>query len=249
MSFYGDFAPHYEAIFPWRPAVHDFLAAHLPPPPARLLDLGCGPGHHCGRMAAAGHAVLGLDSDPKMIAAAEGRYPEARFRCLDVARTGDLAGEGPFDAAWCLGNVLPHVPAGELPGMLAGLAGLLRPGAAFIVQTVNWDALLDDGAATRDFPDRELPDGHVFSRRYEGIAGEGRALRFLTRLSRGGRTLFAGEARLHPLRAAGLQARAAEAGLDLEAVLGDFDGRPFDPGSSPAAIHVFRRDPTGHRPR
>lgn len=241
VSFYSDFADDYETIFPWRRSVHDALIGLLPSAPARVLDLGCGTGHYCGRMAAAGHDALGLDSDPAMIAAAARAYPDARFRTLDIARLETLAAEPPFAAAWCLGNVLPHVDPAGLPAMFAGLAAVLRPGAAWIVQTVNWDAVLDAGRDPFVFPDRELPGGLVFARRYEGLATAGAPLRFITRLSRGDMTVFAGETRLFPLRATLLRELAAAAGFRFEAAWGDYDRRPFAPGSSAAAIHVFRR--------
>src|SRR5947209_908993 len=47
------------------------LLALLPPPPARLLDLGCGTGWTSVFFARAGYDVVGVDIAPDMIAHAE----------------------------------------------------------------------------------------------------------------------------------------------------------------------------------
>lgn len=36
-------------------------------PPARILDLGCGPGHHAARIAEAGFEVLAVDGSAEMV--------------------------------------------------------------------------------------------------------------------------------------------------------------------------------------
>jgi SAM-dependent methyltransferase len=41
----------------------EFIAGWLPPPPARVLEVGCGEGALTGRLAERGYEVLGLDPD------------------------------------------------------------------------------------------------------------------------------------------------------------------------------------------
>lgn len=59
-----------------------------PPPHARLLDLGCGPGlllDHIERRGLANElAYSGIDLSPKMIAAAQARHPRADFSIRDL---------------------------------------------------------------------------------------------------------------------------------------------------------------------
>lgn len=61
-----------------------------PPPRARLLDLGCGPGllldHIERRGLNSAVAYSGIDLSPKMIAAAEARYPYADFSLRDLLK-------------------------------------------------------------------------------------------------------------------------------------------------------------------
>jgi SAM-dependent methyltransferase len=146
MSFYSDFAEHYEAVFPFREPVLRFLVSHLavPSPPTggrrRILDIGCGTGHYCGRLAAAGHKAIGIDLDPAMIAAASRSYPVAAFHCLDMLDLDRLP--PPFDLVYCIGNVLPHLPRERLPELIGKVAAALAPGGVWIFQTVNWDHVL-----------------------------------------------------------------------------------------------------------
>jgi SAM-dependent methyltransferase len=235
MSFYSDFAEHYEVVFPFRDEVLAFVSAHLQGERRRILDLGCGPGHYAGRLAAQGNEVVGLDSDPQMIATARAGYPAAAFLCRDMT---DLEGLAPaFDLAFCLGNVAAHLPRERVPHFLAQLAGILRPGGTWLLQTVNWDRIL--AHTQHRFPDRELDGGLVFQREYRDIGP--RRLRFLTRLLRSGRTVFAGEVELFPVRAEEYLRWHVAAGFACEGHDADYDRRPFDAQTAPASIYVFRR--------
>ncbi len=110
--------------------VRDLLAAVRGRVAATAVDLGCGPGNSTElllqRFPAA--EVTGLDSSPDMIAAAQARLPQLRFRVADIA-TWDEA--GPFDAI--LANaVLQWLP--DHAGLLPRLAAKLAPGGSLAVQ-------------------------------------------------------------------------------------------------------------------
>ncbi len=237
MSFYSDFATHYEAVFPFREPVFAFLAARLAPGPRRVLDLGCGPGHYCGRFAVAGHAATGLDLDPAMIAAASRAYPAARFHELDLLDLDRVA--DPCDLAYSIGNVLAHVPPARLPELLAKLHAALLPGGIWVQQTVNWDHVLGLGRPEFRFPERRLPTGAVFSRAYLDITP--RRLRFATRLASPGGVAFAGEVALFPVRADEVRRLHAAAGFVEEGHWGDFAGAPFRPDATGGSVFAFRR--------
>lgn len=237
MSFYSDFAAHYEAVFPFREPVFAFLAGRLAPGPRRVLDLGCGTGHYCGRFAAAGHAAVGIDLDPAMVAAAARAYPAARFHELDLLDLDRVAGR--CDLAYSIGNVLAHLPQERLPELLAKVRDVLSPGGVWVQQTVNWDHVLGLGRPEFRFPERALPDGVRFSRDYLDITP--RRLRFATRLAAADRLVFAGEVELYPVRADEVRRLHEAAGLVEEGHWADFAGAPFRPDAEGGSVFAFRR--------
>lgn len=237
MSFYSDFAMHYEAVFPFREPVFAFLAARLAPGARRVLDLGCGTGHYCGRFAAAGHAAVGLDLDPAMIATAAHTYPAARFHALDLLDLDRVAGR--CDLVYSIGNVLAHLPPARLPELLAKIHAALSPGGIWVQQTVNWDHILGLGRPEFRFPERSLSDGAVFSRAYLDLTPQ--RLRFATRLAFPDRIVFEGEVDLFPVRVDEVRRLHAAAGFVEEGHWGDFAGAPFRADAEGGSVFAFRR--------
>lgn len=234
MGFYSALATYYEQIFPLREVTWRFLRRHLPATGA-LLDVGCGTGHSCGRLAEQGHAVVGIDPDGEMIAAGRERYPAVRFAELSMQEVAAV--EGAFAGAYCIGNVAAHLGADDWPGFLADLRGRLSPGAPWIVQTVNFDPILQ--LPRFRFPDIVLAGGAaVFERRYEDITAD--RLRFVTRLREGDRILAAGEVKLFPATAAEYVQRHAAGGFEPVHHAADFNGKPFDATHHSGSVFVFR---------
>ena len=59
------------------------------------------------------------------------------------------------DGAFCIGNVLPHLPTEGLAGFLQAIRALLRPGGVWLFQTVNFDPILRGEEYV--FPEINLP--------------------------------------------------------------------------------------------
>ena len=81
---------------------------------ARILDAGCGPGRVGAYLHAVGHDVVGVDADPKLIAAAEVDHPGPRWLVADLSEL-DLTAQGepdPFDAIVLAGNVMVFLAPG-----------------------------------------------------------------------------------------------------------------------------------------
>jgi hypothetical protein len=116
-----------------------FVLQHLPPPPARVVEVGCGDlGGVIPALVAARYDALGVD--PR--APAGERYRQADFRGLD----------GEFDAA-VAGRVIHHLhPLDESLDKLASLAPLL------IVDEFAWDLIDAELQAWYEAAHRELPD-------------------------------------------------------------------------------------------
>ena len=108
------------------------------PPPARILEVGCGGGALALSLAANGYDVVAVD--PK---APEG----AIFRRTTIE---ELADEGPFDAALASLS-LHHIH--DLGVALDKVCSLLRAAAPFLVREFAWD-LVDEPTARWDYARR-----------------------------------------------------------------------------------------------
>jgi SAM-dependent methyltransferase len=107
----------------------DFAGEHLPPPPARVLDVGCGQGELTTELAVAGYDVLGIDP----LAPQGDLFRRVRLEDLED-------GEGAFDAVVALRSL--H-SIRDLAHGLDRIAALLRPGAALVIDEIGWD-LMDE---------------------------------------------------------------------------------------------------------
>ena len=121
---------------------------------ARILDAGCGPGRLGGYLHNVGHTVVGVDVDPKLIAAAEQDHPGPTWRVSDLSEL-DLPARGiteSFDAILCAGNVMVFLAPGTEVEVLRRLADHLADDGVIVVGFhTNRDlALADfDDAVTR----------------------------------------------------------------------------------------------------
>ncbi len=237
MSLYAGFAEYYEQIFPFREEVYSFLNGCLPERRSlRVLDLGCGPGHYCGRFAADGVETIGLDLDREMIAQARSRYPTAEFHCLNMERAGSL-GSG-IHGIYCIGNVAAHLPAHRFEALLPRLHRMIEPGGTWVMQVVNWDRILDQGEMR--FPAKRFEgEGNEFRRHYREISGE--QVLFQVELVLGGEVCWNEETTLYPVRSELLEHLHREAGFRRPELFADFRGRRFGPDQDGGMILVARR--------
>lgn len=84
--------------------------------PARLLDIGCGPGWEIATFREHGHDVLGIDLTHEFLPMARQRAPQASFAQMDMRTLGVAAGV--FDGVWACASLL-HVPRKEAGPTLA----------------------------------------------------------------------------------------------------------------------------------
>jgi len=122
--------------------VHRQLLAHLPDPPATVLDVGGGAAHQSLPLARLGYHVTVLDPSAAMLAKAEQRLgaepPEVRTRVRLVEASGEDAptatGGEPFGAVLCHG-VLMYLEQPE--PMVRALCDCAAPGGVVSVMALN----------------------------------------------------------------------------------------------------------------
>src|SRR5215212_5286075 len=119
----------------------NFVLRYLPPPPARVLEIGCGPvGDLAYAIAAARYEIVAVDP-----MAPEGPL----FRRIPFE---DFTEPGSFDAV--VASLSMHHIA-DLTRSTAAIVGLLVPGGRFILEEWDRDCLLDDVTARWYFHQRQ----------------------------------------------------------------------------------------------
>lgn len=152
-----------------RVRTEQIVSRYLDPPPARILDVGGGPGTYALWLLRQGYQVDLVDPVPEHIEAATGRFAEYHPR--GVALLGDArrleATDMSYDCVLLLGP-LYHLPdRSDRIRALAEAQRVLRPGAVAFVAAISRFASLLDGFSRNlirdpDFVsilDRDLTDG------------------------------------------------------------------------------------------
>lgn len=123
-----------------------------PSRPARILDVGCGPGVDTAAFAEAGLDVVGLDITAPFLRTARREAPAASFLRGDMRRLPFTAGS--IDGLWSSASFL-HLPRSAAPDTLAAFARVLADDGALLLSVMAREPR-GVGAA-------ELPDGRRFT--------------------------------------------------------------------------------------
>jgi SAM-dependent methyltransferase len=108
-----------------------FVEAHLPPAPAKVLEVGCGHGDLARALSESGYEVIAIDPD-----APGGEL----FQAVSLE---EFTPSDPFDAV-VASRALHHIP--DLVESVAKISRLLRPGGCFILDEHACDRLDEETA-------------------------------------------------------------------------------------------------------
>jgi len=213
-------------------------------PTNRVIDLGCGTGHHARLLARRGAEVVAIDAAEDVILRAQEPSPSdeatanIQYILTDMGAV-ERSVHGHFGAAFCLGNTLPQLLSPEsVSRMLIGLKRRLKPGAPLLLQGLNYDRIFATGE--RSLPTLFVPqtEGELVVVRLVQPRPDGIVVHTTTALHH--------QPREHPVMAlVGSQAnqwrgwRLPEletmlevARLPIREIWGDMAGTPFDPETS-----------------
>jgi len=152
-----------------RAAWRDLLLEHLPEPPAKVADVGCGTGTLSLLLAEEGYAVDGVDFSPEMV-----RRAQTEAGQLATFTVGDAAAPPLADAAYDV--VLSRHVLWAMPSPAAALdrwLALLRPGGRLLLVEGNWstgaglsaeETVALVGATGREAVLRRLPEAVFWGR-------------------------------------------------------------------------------------
>lgn len=209
----------------------------------QVVDAACGTGQHVLALAARGYQAAGADLSREMIARAQENAAAAGLpAALAVAGLGELARAlpGPYDAAICLGNSLPHLltPA-AVQGALADLRAILRPGGVLVIQNRNYDRVWRERERFMPLEVRREGDREWLFLRFMDFHAATLTFNMVT-LQRSGAewTYRVGATELRPIFQAELAAWLPAAGFDRVLFYGSYDGAPFDPQAGGDLIAV-----------
>jgi SAM-dependent methyltransferase len=219
----------------------ELLEHRLPPPPARVLDVGGGPGFYARRLTAGGYEVHLIDPVPRHVEAAsrsEGGFPAPASAALGDARALDHP-DGSFDAVLLLGPLYHLV---ERTDRVAALTEARRVSRAAGVVAA---AAISRFASALDGLDRGLIDDPAFVEIMRRDLADGR------HLNPTGDPRYFTTAFLHrPDELREEMSEAGLAGVEVFAVEGiswaadDPAGRLADPDRRAAVLDIVRRTET-----
>ncbi len=118
----------------WFPArnlqIADFLRRDGAPPPARVLEVGCGTGTVLSSLQRAGYETVGVEMHAELASRAAAGNPGSSIYSLDVRNPPDeFLREAPFDVVGAF-DVIEHLAEPE--AALRACASLLRPGGLLV---------------------------------------------------------------------------------------------------------------------
>jgi SAM-dependent methyltransferase len=142
-----------------------FVRAHCPPP-ARVLDVGCGTGALAARLAGQGYDTAGVDPSARMLDVLRARAPQVSAQ---VASGTDLPfADDTFDLVYCVAVIHHIADPAAVRATLGEMVRVARPGGRVLVWDHNprnpyWRHLMarvpQDTGDERLIPEAELLAG------------------------------------------------------------------------------------------
>lgn len=224
----------YEFFNPW--ADDNAFYLNLPTRPSRILDAGCGTGMLARAYAHAGHEVVGIDPAPGMIDHAQRQVGSDRVQ-WQVSPLQDYEANTPFDWIVMTGHAFQCLLTEEdILKAFQKVKSLLTPTGAFVFESRNpasapWERWIPELTLSQGI----LPDGTRYRCFHQVTEVIMPRIRFVTEYKIRKQT-YRSHSTLAFYNSALLRHWAAQAGLKVQHLWGDWDKRRFHPEDSPEMI-------------
>lgn len=112
---------------------------------SRILDVGCGTGHHVASLASKGYDILGIDISPSMIKKVKKEYPQYKFEVADATNRDNFE-PSTFTHIMCMYFTVYYIK--NRTQFFTNCFNWLMPGGYFIIHLVdrdNFDPILPPG--------------------------------------------------------------------------------------------------------
>ena len=211
--------------------------------PSRIMDVGCGTGLLTVAFAEAGHQVVGVDPAEGMLSVARNR-PRGDLVRWEQSTLQDFRSDEPFDLMIMTGHAFQCLLTDEdiLEGFTAA-KNLLADNGRFVFETRNWAYRAWEGWNPEDsLTEGQLPDGRPFQSYHRVLAVWDEFVRFesFVVIEGDGEPLRSESVlRFAPLET--LETLAAEVGLRVTAVYGNWDQSPYVAESSKEIILCLQK--------
>jgi SAM-dependent methyltransferase len=204
----------------------------------RVLDVGCGTGHHSRMFADIGTVAVGLDPSEPMITRARSltagdnpRFVHGGFAEIPILQEK-------FDFIAVLGNTLAHVD--DTRGLAQALADMhtaLNPGGVLCIQLINYDSLQAEGSRWLPVLNRQVGNSEFIFLREHRMLGDQAEFTIITLIKQEGKWTQQVERDQHlPLTSTTLQPALHTAGFTKSTFFGSYAGEPFDQNTSSSMI-------------
>lgn len=204
--------------------------------PKRVLDLCCGHGRHLVPLATLGYPMVGLDASAFMLDEARSAARSAGARAALVRAGAERLpfADRTFDVVLCLFNSFGYLSDDGNEAIIRETSRCLEPGGRFLLDTRNKAYQLSHLPFSEVVPLEG--GGAVWLECSQDATGE--RLVSVFRAAGSGKVLYRASIRCYTLNE--LQDMLDRAGLEIEAVYGGYNWRPFRGGSREVLILARR---------
>ncbi len=206
------------------------------------LDAGSGTGFHSLLLASFGVDVTAVDISGEMLSRLQKNASDTNYTISTVQSSFQTLGEvvtSTFDAVFCLGNTLAHIPKNELPEVLTIFKKLLNEHGVLVIQMLNYDLILNKRERIVNITERE---NKTFIRFYDFL-GSTLGFNILT-IGKQGTTIThtLQTTELYPIKVAEMQEVVHSIGWNNIERYGSFALTPFDPEMSRDVIFILQKE-------